>query len=137
MYFNSPRLYTASYLRRFFVRGISVCTTVTEISVPLYTHHQKHNPPTMGNIGHGLYRCLWWNGRAKIIIKLMCPGLQGQPMTKIKRQPISKICEATNILRNLKQPNWNMRMLENSIYQAAMNIGTFESTFFYCSYRWA
>jgi hypothetical protein len=34
---------------------------VTEKSVPLYTHHQKHNMPTMGDVGHGLYRCPWWS----------------------------------------------------------------------------
>jgi hypothetical protein len=35
--------------------------TVTEKSVPLYTHHQKHNTPTMGDVGHGLYRRPWWS----------------------------------------------------------------------------
>lgn len=52
------------------------------------------------------------------------------PQYHPKYGPIEyKICELTNILHDRKQRDWNMWMLEDGIYQAAMSIKTFDSTF--------
>ncbi len=55
---------------------------MTEKSVPLYTHHQKHNTPTMGNVDHGLYRRPWWSvprsGAMRVIFTSWAtPGMLG------------------------------------------------------------
>ncbi len=41
-----------------------------------------------------------------------------------------------NMLQMRKEPNWNMEVLENKIYAATASIGTFDSTFEHCGYRW-
>ena len=65
-------------------------------------------------------------------------SIVARPQYHPKYGPIEyKICELTNILRDRKQPDWNMRMLEDGIYQAAMSIKSFDSTFVHCGYRWA
>jgi hypothetical protein len=65
-------------------------------------------------------------------------SIVARPQYHPKYGPIEyKICELTNILSDQKQPDWNMQMLEDGIYQAAMSIKTFDSTFIHCGYRWA
>ncbi len=49
-------IHSILFMTFLFVRGFSICMTVTETSVPLYTHPQKHNTPPWMTSAHP-----WWS----------------------------------------------------------------------------
>ena len=47
-----------------------------------------------------------------------------------------KICDLTHAIRLDKDETWNFGRLEVAIYQKAVEIGTFNSSFKQCGYKW-
>ena len=64
-------------------------------------------------------------------------SIVSRPQYHPKCTPIEyNICELTATVSNLKSAKWNMAQLEQELRSSAHQIGSFNSTFWRCGYKW-